>query len=101
MPIDDLVSSERVSPFSEQDRIDHTQKQVQRTFGVDASELGTIQPDGDRAVLVINHNGKERRLSWRRGQRGVINWHLDDSEKPLTLSGGNNPLARLREALGS
>jgi len=99
MPLSELTGQARVSPFSEEDRIHHMQLMVQRTFGVEASELGTIEIDYDRGALVIQHDGKERRLRWRRGQRGAIHWHLDDNERPLRLSGGNNPLARLREAL--
>lgn len=99
MALDTLTGGERQSPFTAEDRIDHMRKQVARTFNVEASELGTIETDGDRAVLVVEHAGKTRRLTWQRGQRGAILWYLDDGDRPLMLSGGNNPLARLRNAL--
>lgn len=99
MPLEQLTGGDRVSPFTPQDRIDHMAKQVQRTFGVEASELGTIESDGDRAVLVVEHAGKTHRLTWKHGQRGVVNWYVDDSDRPLLLAGGNNPLARLRASL--
>lgn len=99
MPLEELTGGDRVSPFTPEDRIDHMRKQVARTFNVEASELGTIETDGDQAVLVVEHAGKRHRLTWRRGQRGAILWHLNSSDRPLMLSGGNNPLARLRAAL--
>ena len=99
MALETLTGGDRVSPFTPEDRIDHMRKQVARTFGVEASELGTIEVEGDTATLVVEHAGRQRRLTWRRGQRGAIMWHLDGSDRPLLLSGGNNPLARLRVSL--
>jgi len=99
MSLSDLVDAPTTSPFSEDDRRMHTEKVVARTFGVEAAQLGTIEMDGDRAVLVIQHNGDRRVLRWRRSSRGDIQWYADEDERPLALSGGGNVLLRLRQAL--
>lgn len=99
MPLENLVGT-RVDPFTPEDRIMHTEKMTERTFGVPASELGVVQMDGDRAVLIIEVDGKKRVLRWKRHQRGQVQWFVDDNEKPLGLSGGGNVLARLHQELG-
>lgn len=99
MPLEDLTGAARVSPFTQEDRISHMEKMVQRVFGVEAAQLGTIEVVEDRPILVIEHGGKTRRLTWRRNPRGAIQWYADDSDTPLRLSGGNNPLERLRQEL--
>jgi len=100
MSLQDLATAPKESPFSKEDRIMHTTKMVERTFGVSASELGTIEMDGDRAVLVLEVAGTRHVLRWRRSQRGQVQWFAGDDDKPLALAGGNNPLARLYQELG-
>ena len=100
MPLESLVGT-RVDPFTSEDRIMLTEKMVERTFGVPASDLGTVQMEGDRAVLTMEVDGKKRTLRWKRHQRGQIQWFVDDNECALGLSGGNNVLARLYQELGS
>lgn len=100
MSLQDLVTAPKPSPFTAEDRIMHTTKVAERTFGVDVAQIGTVETDGDRAVLVLDVGGKRRVLRWQRHQRGQIQWFVDDNEKPLVLAGGNDPLARLYQELG-
>lgn len=100
MALESLVGT-RVDPFTPEDRIMHTEKVAERTFGVPASELGTVEMSGDRAVLIVEVDGKKRVLRWKRHTRGQIQWFVDDNETPLALSGGNNVLARLYRELGA
>lgn len=99
MALKDLVEQGRTSTITEEDRISHTTKMAERVFGVPVADLGTVEMVDGRAVLVIEHNGQQRRLQWRRSPRAHIQWFADDSDRPLRLSSGATPLASLLQEL--
>lgn len=100
MPLGDLVSSERSSPFSEDDRIMHTTKQVERAFGVPVDQVGEVVMDGDRAVLRVEFGGTQHLLRWERDGHGQIFWYADDNPTRIVLGGQDRAAQRLAQALG-
>lgn len=100
MGIEQLSSEARQSPFTEEDRIMHTTKMVERTFGRPAADIGTVEMQGDRAVLVIDWGGKKRTLRWTRTGKGAIHWFVDDDPTPLVLGTSGQATGRLADRLG-
>lgn len=100
MAISELVPSEQEPFFSDEDRMAHLSIYAKRQFGVEVEQLGTVEMRDGSPVLVIQHDGKERVLTWSRHQGGVVGWHLDGSAKHLPLGEQGKALGRLLEALG-
>jgi len=101
MELEELVNDERSNPITDDDRISHTSKMVQRVFGVEAAQLGTVEVIDGKGVLVINRNGQQRRLRWARAPRAHVQWFLDDDPAPLRLSSARTPLIGLIAELDS
>jgi len=99
MPIDDLITSTRPSPFTSEDRISHTTKMVERTFGRPVADLGEVVMVDGVAVLGFKYADEAHTLAWRRQQNGAIFWYLDGGERPIVLSDSTRALARLQAAL--
>jgi len=95
MGLDQLIAQERVSPFTDEDRVMHTSKMVERTFGVELSTLGRVEMKNGQAALIFSANGADHSLSWARRPNGSIVWYLDGSDDPLVLGGSDRALARL------
>lgn len=101
MPFSDLVSQESESPFSDDDRIMHTAKLAERTFGRSADEIGQVVIQEGRAVLQISHDGQNHTLAWSRSPNGSIFWFLDGSAEPLALQGGDRAVNAVLRAIGT
>lgn len=100
MGLNELIPQERVSPFSPDDRIMHTTKMVERTFGVELSTLGRVEMQDGQAVLMFSANGADHSLAWARRPAGAIVWYLDGSDDPLILGGSDKALTRLLAHVG-
>jgi len=100
MSIQDLAKASTTSVFTEDDRIMHTQKMVERTFGMPASDLGQIILLNSHAILSFEYNGQVHTLRWQRTERGAIVWYLDESERSIVLGEQARALARLFAVLG-
>jgi hypothetical protein len=100
MPLNDLLAqAEPASPVSDEVRIAQMEKLVERTLGVPASELGTLEMRDSTPTLVFQHEGAEHTLTWKREMMGNIIWTLD-SRKQITFSGDRQKdMRRLQEAL--
>lgn len=101
MALADLVNQERESPFTDDDRIAHTSKLAERTFGRPVEEIGQVVLQDGRAVLLVNHDGRDRALHWERSPNGSIFWYADGGTQPIALQGGDRAVATLVRALGS
>lgn len=99
MPLQDLVQQESTGVITDADRIMHTTKMVERTFGVAASNLGDVVVQDGRAVLSFDYAGAKHTLRWERQSSGGIFWYLDGSAKAIVLSSSDRALTRLQEAL--
>jgi hypothetical protein len=100
MALNDLMAEQVESPITEEDRIMHTTKMVERAFGRPVSDLGEVSFKDGKAVLLFDYNGKKHTLAWARQSSGAIFWYLDDSTRPLVLGQSDRALGRLQEALG-
>lgn len=89
----------RPSPFTPEDRLMHTTKMVERTFGRPAEEVGRVELDGERAVLIVSWAGKDRKLRWARSSRGAIQWYVDDDPTPIVLGTSTTAPRLLAQAL--
>jgi len=76
---------ERVSPFSEQDKIDHLGKFFERTFGFPASEVGTIEAHGTGALLKTIGASGPHTFGYARQSNGVLAWFMDMSDEPIAF----------------
>lgn len=100
MGIEEIAAVSPASIFSEEDRIMHTTKMVERTFGIPFADLGQVVMQGDRAVLSFSYNGAQHTLRWERTERGGINWFVDDSTQAIVLGEPGRAMQRLIKALG-
>jgi hypothetical protein len=100
MGLEELTTKSPASIFSDEDRIMHTTKMVERTFGVEASQIGEIVMKDDRAVLNFNYKGTQHTLRWERTGRGGIVWFVDDSTQGIVLGEPGRAMQRLVTALG-
>jgi hypothetical protein len=99
MPLEELINQARTSPFTDEDRLDHLRKQVERQFGVAADSLGTVEIRDGKAVVVFDHNGATHIMSWQRQARGEIYWYIDGAEKGINLGDQGRALQRLMDRL--
>lgn len=98
MGLNELVEQTALAGVDDATRLGWTEKLVQRTFGVAASELGTVaMVDGD-AVLQFDYNGSHT-LTWKRIATGVITWTLDG--KRFVPRDESRALVELKAALDS
>jgi hypothetical protein len=99
MALDQLANQARESVITEDDRIMHTTKMVERSFGLPVADLGTVAMVDGNAVLKFDYAGGAHTLRWARQSSGAIFWYVDASEKPLVLGSAEKALSRLRERL--
>lgn len=99
MALDQLVNQEREQVITEDDRIMHTTKMVERSFGMPVAELGSVAIADGQAVLNFDYASKKHTLRWARQSSGAIFWFLDDNTKHLVLGSADKALSRLRERL--
>jgi hypothetical protein len=100
MGLEELVNGAAASVITEEDRIMHTQKMVERAFGRPVSDLGEVTMKDGQAVLSFDYAGAKHTLRWARQSSGAIFWFVDDSAKPLVLGQQERAISRLHEALG-
>ena len=80
-------------------KIAQAQKLVSRIFGVeDASQIGTVEMRNGRPTLLVEHNGANHELHYRRKGRGDIAWTVDGGTKEYVF-GGDRAVQALLEAL--
>lgn len=99
MASEQWAEQERSSVFTSDDRLMHTTKMVERSFGRSVEEVGRVEMDGDRAVLVVSYGGREHKLRWSRQGNGSIFWFVDDNPTPLVLGTSDSAARRLVERL--
>lgn len=95
MPLSDLLTPP--ANLSDEDKIAQTAKLVQRTFGVEASQLGEIRIVDGAPVLAFSHNGRDHILSWERDRNSAVVWGVDGVKVPGL--GGEGAIDRLAEWL--
>lgn len=100
MGLAELVKGAAESVITEDDRIAHTTKMVERAFGRPVEDLGEVAYRDGQAVLLFDYAGAKHTLSWARQSSGAIFWYIDGSERPLVLGQQDRALSRLQEALG-
>jgi hypothetical protein len=101
MAFSDIAAQESESPFTDDDRMMHTSKLAERTFGRSVDELGQVVMQDGRAVLQISHDGANHTLAWSRAPSGAIFWYLDGSAEPLALQGGDRAVTAVLKAIGA
>jgi len=100
MALNDLMAERAASPITDEDRVMHTTKMVERAFGRPVGDLGEVTFKDGNAVLLFDYAGAKHTLRWARQSSGAIFWYLDDSPKPLVLGQAERALGRLQDALG-
>ena len=101
MGLQELLDVATEGVITEEDRLMHTAKMVERAFGRPVADLGEVSMLSDgQAVLSFDYSGKKHTLRWARQSSGAIFWFLDDSARPLVLGQQERALARLHRALG-
>lgn len=100
MALNDLMAEQAASPITDEDRIMHTTKMVERAFGRPVGNLGEVTFKDGNAVLLFDYKGTKHTLRWARQSSGAIFWYLDDSTRPLVLGQAERALGRLQAALG-
>lgn len=85
------------NPFTPEVQGDHLRKLVLRSFGVEADQLGRVEVDQAGAALVIDVDGRARRLTWGRDGRARVIWFVDGQQ--VKNLGGEGGAARLAAAL--
>jgi len=100
MGFQELLAEGTSGVITEEDRLMHTAKMVERAFGRPVADLGEVSMLSDgRAVLSFDYSGKKHTLGWVRQSSGAIFWYLDDSTRPLVLGQQERALARLHAEL--
>jgi hypothetical protein len=99
MGVEQLAGEVRASPFTDDDRIMHTRKMVERSFGRSVEELGTVEMREGGAVLVFDWGGKQHTMRWVRGGRGHVSWYVDDDPAPLVLGSVDQAAGRLAQRM--
>lgn len=99
MALENLLNLEQQSVITDDDRIMHTTKMVERTLGVSVADLGTVEIRDGQAVLVFSYKGTPHTMRWERQSSGAIFWFLDNSDHKLILGESGRAFQRLRAAL--
>lgn len=88
MPAYVLPDHNRPSPFTPEDKIDHLKKFFVRTFGYEASELGTVEASGTGSQLVTDGATGQHTFTYARQPSGQLAWFMDGAEEPIPLRPG-------------
>ena len=100
MGMTDLLPEASASPFTAEDRQQHTKVYAERTFGRPIEELGTVEGDERGARLVFDWGGQRHTLEWGRLPGGSIVWYLDGGATPLHLGPSDRAGRQLAAVLG-
>lgn len=99
MPLSDLIGGERQSPFTDDDRLEHMRKHVERAFGRPAADVGEIGVKDGVAVLTVQHGGKSHQLTYQRDPYGGIVWNVVGRPGRIVLGTSDKAPANLARAL--
>lgn len=93
--------TEGESSFTPEDRVMHTTKYAERSFGAPIADIGTVEADGPVASLTVIVDGTAYKLRWARQPNGQILWFVDGDDRPLPAGPTSRALVALRKNLAA